>query len=206
MSARTQRNVFDAWLDASERNRGTERFRVSLAAFRAIADGRSPGPDELAGDTDLPRDVVARTVVALAREGRILRDDAGRITGAGGLSLVGSRHGLRMFGRRYWVWCALDAVGIPAGLGADARVDSVCEDTGEPAAIDIRAGRPEASWPSPLWVSLVAPALDQPLYDGCCSKIRFYADPARVPGEATAVEVAETAALGGRLWRDSIPL
>jgi heme/copper-type cytochrome/quinol oxidase subunit 3 len=38
---------------------------------------------------------------------------AGRtITGAGGWSLVESRHILDMNGRRYWVWCALDAVGI----------------------------------------------------------------------------------------------
>lgn len=206
MDTRTQPRIFDAWLEARDRNFGTERFRVSLAAFRAIADGHMVEAADIADAAGLPLDAVEQTVTVLAGEGRIMRDDTGRITGAGGLSLVSARHSLEMFGRRYWVWCALDAVGIPAGLAADAHVESVCQDTGEAAFIDIRAGRPVAVAPAPLWISLVAPTLDQPLYDCCCSKIRFYARRDRVPEAASAAGIEETAALGGRLWRDSIPL
>lgn len=206
MSTPTKPNVVDAWLTASTRNRDTDRFRVSLAAFRAIGDGRLVRPEELTAESGLSPEAVERTVSALADEGRLIRDGDGRVTGAGGLSLARARHGLRMFGRDYWVWCGLDAVGIPAGLDADARVDSVCEDTGDAVVIEIRAGRPVAVSPTPLWISLFAPTLDRPLYDSCCSKIRFYADRASVPADAVAVDIAEAAALGRRLWGDGIPL
>ncbi|HEY3059929.1 MAG TPA: organomercurial lyase [Chloroflexota bacterium] len=40
---------------------------------------------------------------------------------AHGFSLVPARqHRLAMRGRQFWTWCAIDAVGIPAGLGEDA--------------------------------------------------------------------------------------
>jgi hypothetical protein len=43
-------------------------------------------------------------------------------------------------GRDYWANCAWDALGIPAALNADARIDAVCADDQQPAALTVEGG------------------------------------------------------------------
>jgi alkylmercury lyase len=204
-------NVVDAviktWLDLAEQNRGTDRFRVSLAAFQSIAAGRMPAIQAVGESVGIPTADLKPLVQAMTEEGRLTVDQSGEvITGAGGLSLVESRHELDMFGRRYWVWCALDAVGIPAGLNVDAVVYSRCIDTGEPVEIEFADGLPESLQPEAMAISLLPPSLDQSLHDCCCSEIGFFGDATNISPPMVAVTVAEAMDLGRRLWRDGVPL
>ena len=43
-------------------------------------------------------------------------------------------------GQRYYANCAWDAFGIPAMLAADARIEAVCADCGQPLSFTIEAG------------------------------------------------------------------
>jgi alkylmercury lyase len=199
--------VVNAWLEVAESNRGTERFQISMAAFRSIVDGHMPSVKEIAAAIGSSVDDVKELVNAMAANGRLTIDESGTtITGAGGLSLVESRHRVDMLGRTYWVWCALDAVGIPAGLDADATVRSRCADTGESVEITITRGEISRSSPDDLVISLVPPTLDQSLHDCCCSEIGFYSSAENIPPPATPVTITRAMDLGRRLWRDGVPL
>jgi hypothetical protein len=43
--------------------------------------------------------------------------------------------------RRYRAICIWDALGIPAALGADARIRALCGDCGDPLELEVRQGR-----------------------------------------------------------------
>ena len=44
-------------------------------------------------------------------------------------------------GKRYFANCAWDALGIPAALHSDARIDAACAGTGEPLTLTVSGGR-----------------------------------------------------------------
>jgi alkylmercury lyase len=156
-----------SWLDMSARHRGSDRFQLSYAAFRAILTGRAPHLTDLAAAIDRTESDAIALLHRMADEGRIRVDQAsGTVFAAGGLSLQPSRHRLTMHSRTYWVWCALDVIGIPAGLGLDAVAESECLDTGEPVAITLKSGRIIGQAPGELHVSLAPADLHQSLCDG----------------------------------------
>ncbi len=108
--------------------------------------------------TALAPDEAGALIDSMLNEGRLRsRQDDGRIIGAGGLSLDPARQSLKIGTRTFGTWCALDAVGIPAGLEIDAIVTATCDDTGEPVSIRIEEGKVVETTPSDLVVSL-APA------------------------------------------------
>jgi hypothetical protein len=106
------------------------------AAFDAILDGRAPLLADLAGTTTVSPEEVDRLI------GRgLIVDDSGRVVAAHGLSLVPARqHRLTLRGRMFWTWCAIDAVGIPAGLHEDAVAETTCEQCGTPVRLEFRGG------------------------------------------------------------------
>jgi alkylmercury lyase len=109
---------------------------LSRAAFTAILDGRTP----LLSDLSRATAASSEDVDALIGRGLML-DDTGHVVGAHGLSLVPARqHLLTMRNRQFWTWCAIDGVGIPAGLGADAVAETTCQLCGTPVRLDFHAG------------------------------------------------------------------
>jgi hypothetical protein len=118
------------------------------AAFRLpLADGRPVSPawlvETLAGDPTQ----VERTLVWLDQHGRLRRDPAGSVASSHSLSVTPTSHELLLEQaqggeRRYWAWCAWDAVGILAALGANGRVHSTSPSSGQPIAIDFVDGMP----------------------------------------------------------------
>ena len=85
-------------------------------------------------------DVSIEQVEELIGRGLVVDDD-GRVLAAHGLSLVPARqHRLRIRGRQFWTWCAIDALGIPAGLGEDAEADTTCHQCGAPVHLEFKAG------------------------------------------------------------------
>ena len=71
----------------------------------------------------------------------VVEPDSGRVVGSWGLSLVPTDHRLRIRKRGLYTWCALDAVGIPAGLGEDASIASHCYHCGAPVNVEMAAGQ-----------------------------------------------------------------
>ena len=109
---------------------------LSRAAFTAILDGR------MSLLSDLTRATAASTGDVEALIGRgLMVDDLGRVVAAHGLSLVPARqHRLMMGDRQFWTWCAIDVIGIPAGLAADAVAETTCHLCGTPVRLEFRAG------------------------------------------------------------------
>ena len=114
-------------------------FRLLLADGRPLSQARLA--EALAGDPAQ----VARTLARLDQHGRLRRTPGGAVTGSHGLSVTPTSHQLLLEQeqgreRRYWTWCAWDAVGILAALGASGRVHSASPSSGQPIAIDFVDG------------------------------------------------------------------
>jgi hypothetical protein len=162
----THRNhVVQAWLDLAEKNRGTDRFRISYTAFRSILRAYAPTRDELAGMTVLDPESARGVIDTMLDEGRLRTDSTGeRIVGAGGLSLEPARQSLQIGSRTFGTWCSLDAVGIPAGLGIDAVVEAHCGDTGEPVRIEITGGEVISEEPEGVLITLVPASVAESVF------------------------------------------
>jgi len=110
---------------------------VCRAAFNAILDGELPVLSELAKLASASSQDFEQLV------GRaLIIDESGRVVAAHGLSAVPARqHRLTLRGRNFWTWCAIDALGIPAGLGEDAVAETTCQLCGTAVRVEFKAGK-----------------------------------------------------------------
>ena len=128
-----------------------EHTLLATAFHLLLADARPVSPARLAAA--LPGDParVERTPVPLDRHGRLHRDPERGVTGSHGLSATPTRHELLLLDheqeRRYWTWCAWDAVGILAALGASGRVRSTSRSSGAPIELVFHQGSPRRADP-----------------------------------------------------------
>jgi len=121
----------------------TDEERVLCrAALHGILEGDPLDRAGLAQATGFVREKSDALLEGLIRRGlAVTEPDSGRVVGCWGLSWIPSDHRLFIRGRHLHTWCALDAVGIPAGLGEDARIDSSCRQCGGPVEIQMAAGK-----------------------------------------------------------------
>jgi Alkylmercury lyase len=196
-------------------------------AFHLLLDhGRPVSIARLAQALACDPDQVKHTLALLDRQGRIRRDPAGAVTGSHGLSLTPTPHELLLDQqprqqRRYWTWCAWDALGILAALDASGRIRSTSPGSRVPIQLDFDHGQPRN--PEPALVVFFAdtdcctPAAETGGGSGCgsgsviddwCPLVNFFehADAAqawaaehRVRG--TAVPLAEATDQGKAAWR-----
>ena len=116
-----------------------EAFRHLLAAGVPVAG------EDLAFAIGISADKVARVIEELNAAGRIRRDEASRVIGSAGLSVVADRHQIDFEGRRFWTWCAYDILGAFGALGATGTATSRSPATAAPISVRFRDGRPEAA-------------------------------------------------------------
>ena len=117
---------------------------VRGAAFRLlIRSGEGITPESLAQVTGITGDRLAAVLDDLDHAGRIRRDEAGRVVGSAGLSVVPDRHEVEIDGRRFWTWCAYDILGIFGALQASGRATSPIPSTRDVIHLDFIAGRPQ---------------------------------------------------------------
>ncbi|TME33552.1 MAG: hypothetical protein E6I75_15210 [Chloroflexi bacterium] len=111
------------------------------AAFNAILNGELATVSELAKSTEASSHDVELLV------GRaLIIDESGRIVAAHGLSAVPARqHRLTLRGRPFWTWCAIDALGIPAGLGEDAVAETTCQLCATRVRVEFKVGKAVAA-------------------------------------------------------------
>lgn len=180
-------------------------YGVLLPAF--AASGRPPGPDALAAGTGVARDHVGVALAELAAADLVALGPDGDVLGAFPLSAVPTRHRVHVDDRPVLhAMCAVDALGIPAMLGAAGTITSTDPATGQP--IEVRIGTDGTLDVSPPEaVVVVARTGDGPLASACCSVIDFHSDRAaaedvlREPGTRGGVlTVPEAHALGVLLF------
>ncbi len=135
---------------------GASATALCRAAFNAILDGKLVAVSELAKSTGASSQDVEQLV------GRaLIVDERGRVVAAHGLSAIPARqHRLTLRGRPFWTWCAIDALGIPAGLGEDAVAETTCELCATAVRVEFKAGKVmAASHPAARARDCRAPAL-----------------------------------------------
>lgn len=119
-----------------------EETAVARACFNALLTGSSAGIPTLLASLALPAETGRRLLAALQQKG-VLALDADGVTVARGLSQPTTPHQLPVNeGPAVYACGAVDAVGIPAALGANARVTSRCHACLESITIVIAGGRP----------------------------------------------------------------
>jgi len=108
----------------------------NLVYRRFVELGRAPTLEELATDE-----------AALRRlhdaHWLVLEPDRPEIRMMNPFSAVPTQHRVEADGRSWFANCAWDAFGIPAALGVDGHISSLCPDCGESIEIDVVDRRPE---------------------------------------------------------------
>ena len=122
------------------------------------AQGDEPNETWWLGLRDLKPEQIKRGMV-------VVEPDRGRVVGSWGLSLAPTDHRLRIRKRRLYTWCALDAVGIPAGLGENASIASHCYRCGAPVNVEMAAGQVIHAEPANTQVWVVASQAGRPAVD-----------------------------------------
>lgn len=141
-------------------------------AFEQIAEGRSVTIESAGRGLNRPAEEARKQATFLVRRGLLTVDDSGSIIGALGLTTEPTQYRLLLNGRALFTWCALDAVGIPAALGADAIVQTTIE--GRPFEVRLQRGRLAAASRRDVRISLPDPQMDVSIRQSVCPEIRFH--------------------------------
>lgn len=115
-----------------------------------LRNGRPVEVADLVDGTGLNVETATNAVTTLAQAGWLDIDDAGRVVGAAGLSLSTGPHHLTLGETAFQTWCAYDALGIAAALGADAVIRTACGQCGAAISLAFLGGMPERQGPERL--------------------------------------------------------
>lgn len=127
---------------------------LALALYRLLAQGAPVTWATLARCAGRPEGEVRATMGAWPG----LFEEPEGVTGCGGLSIRRvSSHRMEVAGRVLWARCAWDTLFLPAVLGTEAQVSSVCGVTGAPVRLHVRPQVVEMLEPAGTLLSMVEP-------------------------------------------------
>jgi hypothetical protein len=152
---------------------------VHQAVLRHFAaTGLAPDRDELEPAAERAGRTAVEVLAELADEDFLTLDEAGNIHAAYPFSATPTRHQVRIDGDvRVWSMCAIDALGIPPMLGADAVISSTDPVTGEPITVTARGAA--TIWEPPGAVVFVGQRPGGgPAATACCGALNFFGSPA----------------------------
>ena len=180
--------------------------RIAIAGFHALWEGRTPMVGELADGGDSP--TLDEAVAHLQAGGRIEIASDGQLLAVHGLTRRPTRHRIEHQGGGINTWCALDAIGIPAALGIDARAITACPSCDRELVVTLVAGSPVPLAGAVLWYPETTGAWDH-LVDQFCSGANLFCSPEHLQdrmGSQTAsgaiMTVDEVAEIGREAWAD----
>jgi Alkylmercury lyase len=124
---------------------------VRSAGFVHLRRGHAATVEDVANGSGIDADTVRHTLSVLAHRGAAELDAESRLVGIGGLSLVATPHELVLDGVMLHTWCAVDALGIPAALNADATARTHCHHCGRRIEVRFAAGAPTSPSPIITW-------------------------------------------------------
>jgi len=176
---------------------------VAKAAFRMLLDDPQPLPMRLiASRLELDPGFVSRALDGLTAVGRAETRE-GELLGVYGLTLKPTQHSLELGEKQYYTWCAFDIVGIPAALGASARVSSRCGGCDREIRFEIADGDVPAL---PLVISWLSRECDSIRADFCPS-VNFFCDHEEYAAAAAAkkaptgsLTLEQAASMGRENW------
>ena len=110
-----------------------------------MSEGRPPRIGRMVEVTGHPADAIQDALQRLARRRMVVLDSSGEVLMAGPFSAVPTPFAVTL--RRYTAFanCVWDALGIPATMREDARIDTSCADCGVTATLHVRGGHLEGS-------------------------------------------------------------
>ncbi len=122
-----------------------------------MRDGVAQTPEVSAAALALDEETVAESYRRLHDSHALVLDpDGTEIRMLNPFSAVETPHRVQVGGREWFANCAWDALGIPAALHADGRIESACPDCGEHLGLEVRGG--ELVRGADLLVHFVVPA------------------------------------------------
>lgn len=150
--------------------------RISLALYRALANGRPVALPQLAESPGLPGAVELAAVVDAWPA--VYRNDQGEVIGYWGLALGGTGHAIEVRGVSLTTWCAWDTLFLPEVLQADINVDSMCPVSGKHVRLQVGPTGVVSSDPSSPVLSFLDPTgkVDDGVISSFCHYIHFFAD------------------------------
>lgn len=128
-------------LDDGFRRHAFEQLRKSGAAAVAEVVATSPNGATSAQST---LDEMVEGGMAILQGDELVAID--------GLSTRPTKHRMRLGNDALFTWCAADAIGIPAALGEDGQVVTVCPHCSTEIVVSIDAGVPDAHEDILLWL------------------------------------------------------
>ena len=133
-------------------------LRVRNEVYTAfVRDGRAPSAADTAAALGLAPEEVEGAFRRLHDEhALVLQPGSSEIRMLNPFSAVETPHRVEAGGRTWFANCAWDALGIPAALHADGRVESRCPDCGAAMELEVRDG--ELVRGADLLVHFVVPA------------------------------------------------
>jgi hypothetical protein len=177
--------------------------RIGIAGFHALWAGRTPTLDELGGADGA---TLQEAVAHLQAGGRIEVTADRRVLAVHGLTHRTTRHQIEPSGGTVNTWCALDAIGIPAALGIDARATTTCPTCDGDLVVMLAGGRPEPLPGAVLWYPETTGSWDH-LVDQFCSGANLFCRLAHLQerigvGTGTVLTIDQVAELGREAWAD----
>ena len=107
-----------------------------------VRSGSAPSPAETAAALGLAAGEVEAAQQRLHdAHALVLQPDGRSIRMLNPFSAVETGHRVEAGGRAWYANCAWDALGIPAALSMDGRIESSCPDCGEPLELEVRDGQ-----------------------------------------------------------------
>ncbi|MGH2989983.1 MAG: organomercurial lyase [Solirubrobacterales bacterium] len=108
--------------------------RSARTLVRLLAQGDPVEPERFASALGRSTPDAAKAIAGLPL---VIRDDAERVVGFWGLSVVEMPHRLRADGRNLYTWCAWDTLFLPVALGEQVGVESTCPTTAQPITLTV---------------------------------------------------------------------
>ena len=134
-------------------------LRITFKTIQALAEGNPISPAKLAGIWGMPIDIV-QTILKQAEEmGRVEINAQGDLVGTV-LSLNPTQHQVSMDNKRFYAWCAYDAIYTPGVVGKTALIVSKDPVTGGTIQVSITPDGVENVQPESAVVSVIKPGGD----------------------------------------------
>jgi hypothetical protein len=193
-----------------------EHALLATAFGLLLGDGRPVIPARLAAALASDPDQVNRALARLDHQGRVGLTAAEAVTGSHGLSVTPTRHELLLHEdsgeqRRFWTWCAWDAVGILAALEASGQVRSTSPASGAPVEVTFHRGSIYRADPA-LVVFFADADCCGSVVEQWCPLVNFFEHAGAAKAWAaehgvrgTAVPLAEATDRGKDAWTQWVP-
>jgi alkylmercury lyase len=170
---------------------------IGMALLREVAQGQPVAPTQVAKRLGAPVEAI-EAFLAKSTLSPFVHRNGDRVAGFWGLSVVPTRHQLRIDGRGLWAWCAVDTLLYAQLLVKTIEIETRDPETEQVSRLIVSPSRIESAEPPNITVSMVRPqtadfTTNSGLRASACHFIFFFA--ARASAERWQAKHPETVLL-----------